>query len=68
MSELKAGDRIIFCKGKKNKCLADVTIGKIYTLSDSSRFLGDVKFIDDAEDCNYSASDDGDGKATKIID
>ena len=68
MTELKAGDRIVFCNGKKNRRLKDVTIGKIYTISNSHRFIGDVMFIDDAEDCNYAACGDGDGKATKIID
>lgn len=66
MNDFKVGDKIVFCKGKKNKYLEGVTIGKIYTLSSEDE--NGVRFKDDAGQGNYSASLDGDGKATKIID
>ena len=66
MNDFKAGDKIVFCRSKKNKQLSDVTIGKIYTII--GRYRHDLSFKDDVGQKNYSASFDGDGKATKIID
>ena len=66
MNSLKQGDKVVFCRGKKNKLLEDVTIGKIYTIIEDE--LSDVFFVDDVGSRNFSAMPDGDGKATKIID
>ena len=66
MNDFKYGDKVVFCKDKKNKQLEDVTIGKIYTLFGDSEH--GLSFQDDVGQSNYSASLKGDGKATKIID
>lgn len=65
MSKFKAGDKIVFGRGKRNSTLEDVTIGKIYTV-----FLEDgvVVFCDDVGDYNYALGKLGIGKATKIIE
>jgi hypothetical protein len=67
MSKLKVGDRIVFGRGKRNRELLDTTIGKVYKLVDADGY-GDVAYIDDAGDRNFSAGKNCVGKPTKIVD
>ena len=65
MPQLKSGDKIVFGRGRQNRSLVDVTIGKIYEVSFDDY---ELMFIDDAGDYNYCIGVCGDGKATKIIE
>lgn len=65
MVKFEVGDKIVFGRGKRNKELTDVTIGKIYEVLFDDY---DLMFIDDAGDYNYALGSQGDGKATKITD
>jgi hypothetical protein len=64
---LEIGDKIVFCRGKRNNNLEDVTVGRIYTIDGDDG--NGLFFIDDASDKNWACSQYGTalGKATKII-
>ena len=68
MDKFKPGDKIVFCRCKRNRGLVDITIGKIYEVDS---FCGDIAFIDDEGDLRYGLDGPGDIsdlKVTKIID
>lgn len=62
----KAGDKIVFGRGKKNRGLCDITIGKIYTLLGSEG--QDPYFYADNGRHDSAGIDDGfNGKATLVV-
>jgi hypothetical protein len=68
MAKLNTGDKFVFGRCKRNKDLIDITVGKVYVVAD--RYSdGDLVFIADAGDRNFSLSNDATGlKPTKIVD
>lgn len=68
MAKFKTGDKIVFGRCKRNKNVIDITVGKVYVVADTYSD-GDVVFIDDAGDRNFSVSNEKLGpKPTKIVD
>lgn len=65
MAKFKAGDKIVFGRGEKNKQLMDLTIGKIYLVENCD---GSVVVVDDAGDHYEINGMFAAGKPTKIID
>ena len=65
MTKFKSGDKVVFGKGKLNKALPDITIGKIYNVFSCD---GELVFFDDVEDLFYLLGTDEMFKATKIVD
>jgi len=62
--EFKAGDKVVFGRGKSNRAMLDITVGKIYTLW----FDVSLVFTDDEGDAQGLAEfTEAGGKPTKVL-